>query len=42
MRDFRRRVAELRKQDLASEFDLASTEYYVAEAEDLLARAKAQ
>jgi hypothetical protein len=42
MRDFRARVAELHKQDLTSKFDVASTEYYVAEAEELLTRAKAK
>lgn len=42
MRAFANRTAELHKANLASEFELAATLYYVAEAEELLARARAQ
>lgn len=42
MRDFRARVTELNKQELTSKFDLASTEFYVIEAEELLARERAK
>ena len=42
MRDFQARIAELYKVGAASRFDLASTQYYVAEAEELLARERAK
>lgn len=40
MRDFEARTAELYKTDVVSKFELASTQFYVAEAEEMLARAR--
>lgn len=42
MRDFEKRTAELYKADVVSKFDMAATQYYVAEAEELLARERAK
>lgn len=42
MREFGERVTELHKTGVISGFQLASTQFYVAEAEDLLARARAK
>ena len=42
MRKFHKDMAELAKSNVVSQFELAATEYYVVEAEELLARAKAE
>ena len=42
MREFETRTAELYKAEVVSKFDLASTQFYVAEAEELLTRARAK
>ena len=42
MRELADRVAKLNKDGVTSGFDLASTQYYVAEAEELLARERAK
>lgn len=42
MRDWAKTVADANAKGAFSTFDLASTEFYVAEAEDLLARARAK
>lgn len=42
MRDFETGTAKLYKDGVASKFELASTQFYVAEAEELLARARAK
>ena len=42
MRDYEAGTAKLNKEGVASKFELASTRFYVAEAEELLARAKAK
>ena len=41
MRALAARVAEAHKAGAVSAFEISSTEYYVAEAEELVARAKA-
>lgn len=42
MREFETATADLYKANVVSRIDLASTQYYVAEAEELLARAQAK
>jgi hypothetical protein len=42
MREFADGIAQQNKTGAVPEFDLASTQFYVAEAEELLARAKTQ
>ena len=42
MRKFHKDMADLAKSSVVSRFELAATEYYVVEAEELLARAKAE
>ncbi len=42
MREFEAGTAKLNKEGVASKFELASTQFYVAEAEELLARARAK
>ena len=42
MRDFTARVAEMHKAGITTQFELASTQFYVAEAEELLARERAK
>ena len=39
MREFSEHIAQLNKEGIASKFELASTRFYLAEAEELLARA---
>ena len=42
MRDFEARTAELYKAHSVAKFELASTQFYVADAEELLARERAK
>lgn len=42
MRDFESATAKLNKEGVASKFELSSTQFYVAEAEEFLARARAK